>query len=681
MSTRRHFLKQSASGLAWSSGTSLVSTALATGRAAAATVGNPDRGTWAAHSDDTILAAAWAARFTSPLTNLLEPATTLRKGYFYAPDASGSSHYTISAAQTRWNVLGIVGANNAPLLTTVWGYGRTNPKTLAVDVTFPGRTFQVNRGQPINVSWRNQLVDANGATLPHLLGIDQSIAMQSDPVGRPIDGVPISIHHHGGDTAAEFDGGPDQWITPKRVQIGPGVSVGKGGAAGVNANALDDALSYTYDNTEEASLTWYHDHAEGLTRLNAYAGLAGVYVTRDSNEAELIRRNILPTGAYESVLMLQDKMFDANGQFIYPGDPLDYPPDAFANPLPDTPTHLPEMFGDVICVNGNAWPVMQVEPRAYRLRLINAADSRFFTLTFNGADGVAAATPFRLIGNDLGLGNTAPSLSTLTIAPGERYDIVIDFSALIGQRVVVNNSASIPFPGGDPVVPGVGCGVVMAFKVNKPFNKAVPRSVPITNATLLRGLLPPGARAGTKPVSPLLAPLSVKRGTPVRRVLLGEGTDEYLRIMPLLGSVDQGTLSFHDDPTEQVVIPHGQSSISEVWEFWNASEDAHPVHMHLVRFRVINRQDFSCTVSPKDMVNGWVGVTITDPAQPQPALGTAITGPDPHETAWKDTVVCPPGFVTRVLVTFNRPGKYVYHCHILSHEEHDMMRWYTVTQL
>jgi spore coat protein A, manganese oxidase len=680
MTSRRNFLKHSASGLAWSSGVGIVANAVSGGAALAQTVGNADRGAWAGATDPAIWQATWDARFSNPLPNVLAPATAISKGFVYAPDAAAGNTYTISASQTRANVLGIKDANNAPLMTTVWGYGKVDPKTHAMHVTHPGRTFVVNRNQPIHVKWRNDLVDADGVTLPHLLGIDQTISMQSDPNNTPINGVPIAIHHHGGDTAAEFDGVPDQWITPKRVQIGPGVMLGAAGTPGVNANALDQSLAYTYENTEEASLTWYHDHAEGLTRLNAYAGLAGSYVVRDSNEAELIRRNILPSGPYESVLLLQDKIFDANGQFVYPADSA-LAPVPTVGLSPDAPTHLPEMFGDIICVNGVAWPVMEVEPRPYRLRFLNGSDSRFYTLTFNGAGGTAQPSSFRLVGTDLGFGNTAPSLKSVTIGPSERYDLVINFGSLAGQSVILKNSAATPFPGGDPVVPGSGAEVVMSFKVTKPLNRAIPKALPIQNDTELRGWVPPHALPGTRSSAPKLAPLSTHGHTKVRRVLLAEGSDEYGRIMPLLGNYATGTLGFHEDATENVVIPAGQSSVTEMWEFWNCSEDAHPLHMHLVRFRVLNRQPFTCTVTNKDMINGWTGVTITDPASPQPQLDRKVTGPDPYETGWKDTAVCPPGFVTRVLVTFNRPGKYVYHCHILSHEEHDMMRWYTVTKL
>ncbi|RZS53000.1 multicopper oxidase family protein [Sphaerotilus mobilis] len=664
---RRRFLGWTGAGL----GLGLIGA----GNALAQTAGNARVSTWAGATDLAIWDAAWAARFSNPLPSLTAP------GFIYRPDVAGGNAYTVAAGQVQANVLGIRRAG-APLLTTAWGYGPVDPVSGQPQVSHPGRSFVVQQGSPIQVNWRNDLVDAQGQPLPHILPVDQTVMLQNDPANNPIDGVPIATHHHGGDTMAEFDGVPDQWVTPRRRQTGPGIQLGTPGDVGVNGDILanDGSIRYQYDNTEEASLTWYHDHAEGLTRLNAYAGLAGAYVVRDSNEAELIRRNLLPSGPHEVGLVLQDKVFDADGQFAYPADSI-LAPVPTEGLDPSLPTHLPEMYGDVICVNGVVWPKLDVEPRPYRLRLLNGSDSRFYTLTFDTTGGVGPFLGFRLIGTDMGFGNNAPMLRTLTIGPGERYDLVINFAGLAANAtVVLRNTAPTPYPLGAPVVPGSGPDEVMAFKVTKAFDRAYPKLAPIEDKTVLRGWVPLGKPAGTPSSAPRLPALRVPAGAPVRRVLLGEGSDEFGRIMPLLGTVAAGTLGFHEPSTENVVIPAGQTSVTEVWEFWNASVDSHPVHLHLVRFRVLNRQTFTCTLTPKPMINNWTGVTITDPAAPQPVLARAVTAPFPYETGWKDTVECPPGVVTRVLVTFNRPGKYVYHCHILSHEEHDMMRWFTVTK-
>jgi spore coat protein A len=171
-----------------------------------------------------------------------------------------------------------------------------------------------------------------------------------------------------------------------------------------------------------------------------------------------------------------------------------------------------------------------------------------------------------------------------------------------------------------------------------------------------------------------------KKATVTRQILLGEGCDEYGRIMPLLGTVAEGTKAFHDGAD---IFP--KFGTTEIWEFWNTTVDAHPIHMHLVKFRVLNRQIMTATPVAKAMANGWTGVALASP----PTLVDSTTGAlippatspvdaPPTEQGWKDTVVCPPGQVTRVVATFDKRGTYVYHCHILGHEEHDMMRWFQV---
>jgi spore coat protein A len=630
---RRRALLQALAGLAVPAAVPLPGVAAVTGNAAVTS--------WASLSDPTTYAQAFAARFTQALPNPLDGVGANGVNAFYRTDPIGPVRFNIQIHQVRQDVLGVPGK-----ATTVWGY--KNWET--AQATYPGRSFEVRRNVPTLVSWQNNLRTPAGP-LPHILPVDQSITIQT-----PTTGVPVVVHHHGGDTAPEFDGGPDQWHTPVRRQVGPGI----GDAA---TDPYAPATLYQYTNAQEASLHWYHDHAEGLTRINVHAGLAGLYVVRDGNEDYLTYlANTIPRPPYEVGLVLQDRCFDAVGNLVYAADPADYP--APASLPSNQPTHMPEMFGDVIVVNGKAWPNLRVEPRPYRLRLLNGSDSRFYTLSF----GAAAVYQ---IGTDLGLLNRGVPLRTVTIAPGERVDLVVDFGTAPGASIVVGNSAATPFPGG--VAPTGGATVVMRIQVNLPLNAAVPR----TAANLLPQL-PLRVLAETPPLPSASARLAAMSPAPtVRRVLLGEGTDQYGRITPLLGvyrpnnpGANRGTLSFADPATERPTV-----GSTEVWEFWNVSPDAHPVHMHLVQFQVIDRRSFSAPPpQATTMSNGWTGVRLVGPTS-----WTAAAVPAPaHEAGWKDTVVCPPGQVTRVLVTFNRRGRYVYHCHILSHEEHDMMRWYEV---
>lgn len=621
--------------------TALTVPAVVPQRAAAAVAGNPVVTSWASLSDPTTYAQAFAARFRQALPNPLDKVGANGVNAFYRTDPNVPARFNIQIQQVRQDVLGVPGKP-----TTVWGY--KNWET--AQATYPGRTFEVRRNVATLVSWQNDLRTAAGP-LPHILPVDQSITIQA-----PTTGVPLVVHHHGGDTAPEFDGVPDQWHTPVRRQIGPGI-----GAAAIDPDAPGTLSQYT--NAQEASLHWYHDHAEGLTRINVQAGLAGLYVVRDSNEDYLTYlANTIPRPPYEVGLVLQDRCFDAVGNLVYAADPADYP--APANLPSNQPTHMPEMFGDVIVVNGKAWPNMRVEPRPYRLRLLNGSDSRFYTLSFG------AASVWQ-IGTDLGFLNRGVPMRTVTIAPGERADLVVDFSSVSGKSIVVGNSAPTPYPGG--VAPAGGAAVVMRFQVKLPLNTAVPRS-----AARLLSLLPLRVLAETPPLLPPAVRMALTLPPPpVRRILLGEGTDQYGRITPLLGvyhpkdaAANRGTLSFADPATERPKV-----GSTEVWEFWNVSPDAHPVHMHLVQFQVVDRRAFSAPPPQATaMANGWTGVRLVGPTR---WTAAAVQAPA-HEAGWKDTVVCPPGQVTRVLVSFKRRGKYVYHCHILSHEEHDMMRWYEV---
>lgn len=740
MTNRRKFLQTAIAGMGYAG----INWTMP-GSALAATVG-AGQANWAIATDPVLLGRTWASRFSNTLPWALDPTNTVLAkalnlpasgvtlnpalpaniGFIYHPDPNAPNTYTIKAGQIDWPMLGPLNGtfkDGTPIPTTkAWGYGNGELEAAfangtGLPVTYPGRSFVVQRGAPIRVNWQNNLVDVGAAPLPHLVGVDQTISMQTDQSvatfdaqtnqtiynGAAILGVPTAVHHHGGDNAAEFDGGPDQWTTPRRAQIGPGVS-----AANSNANGL----SYAYENTEEACMHWYHDHGEGVTRINAYAGLAGLYVIRDNNEALLVSRGQIPSGPYELPVVIQDKCFAADGSLAYAGDPADYPVPGLTG-LP-SPTHHPEQFGDIIVVNGVAWPNLDVEPREYRLRLLNGSDSRVYALRFgwggtNRAGNFNQFLPVMKISTDLGFLNAPVEMprGEVILAPGERMDVVVDFSRIQptvpgGPRTVTMvNSGATPFPFGAPTAAGaMGAGTVMQFNVRLARGAATTAlnmpAIPNSRVTILKGNL---ALRGLDPATPVLPKARVPAGTKVRRVLLGEGVDEYGRVMPLMGAVslagdgplpnnypvNPGTLSFSQLPTETPAL-----NSTEVWEFWNSTVDAHPIHMHLVKFRVLNRQVFTApSVNATNMVNGWTGVQLAADAAGTPmteaqalvdATGLAsVPRPAPaDEQGWKDTVLCYPGEVTRVVAAFNRPGKYVYHCHILSHEEHDMMRWYEV---
>ena len=552
-------------------------------------------------SGGPILDAAGQPKFVNPLPNPLDPSFTFQPSGVM----DGVPHYEIAIRQFRQR-LGLYGPTGQALETTVWGYG-----TATQPPTYPGRTIVARRDQAITVRWLNELREG-GQPVPHLLPVDTSVhwALYGHDAMGPYQGpVPVVTHLHGGHTRSDSDGLPDAWFTPGFA------------ATGRLFNEI-----YRYDNDQLAATIWYHDHALGITRLNVYAGLAGFYILRDDVEDGLVAAGSLPGGAFDIPIVIQDRMFYASGELHYPAEPVE--------PGSPDPSVMPEFFGDVILVNGQAWPRLEVEPRPYRFRLLNGSDSRFYRLF------LSTEAPIHQVGTDEGLLAQPVALDQLTIGPGERADLVVDFSELAGQSIVMRNVARSPFPKGGTPNPNT-VGQIMAFAVTRPLS-ATPKAV-----------LPAALRP---PIMPL-----VQTG-PTRRLLLFEGVDEYGRLKPLLGTVADGGLAWTDPITESVKFGD-----VELWEIFNSTEDAHPIHLHLVSFQIVDRQRFQATQDPAS--GALSGVRLLGRSRP----------PEPNELGWKDTAQMMPGEVTRVIARFDRAGEYVWHCHILSHEDHEMMRRYEVT--
>lgn len=603
-------------------------------------------------------------KFLNPVPNALDP------GFIFQPKNKKKQTYKIGMYQfQQW--LGLIDpVTNAPLMTTVWGYG-DNPNT----GTFPGKTFEVQSNQPIQVKWTNDLVDQFDAPLPHILPVDESLHWafynHHDPQNPMYTiaehGVPVVPHVHGAHTESDSDGLPEYWFTPGWGVVGPRWV----------------KKDYVYDNDQEAGTIWYHDHGLGITRLNVYAGLAGFFIIRDDHDTGTPDNPLnLPAFPYEVAVAVQDRMFDTTGQLYLPttleGSAHGAPAAAAAaaGPIPN-PTVVAEFFGDHVLVNGVAWPNQDVEPRHYRYRLLNGSDSRFYVMHLQAADGSGNPTgpylPFYQIGTDNGLLPQPVTLDTLIIGPGERADLVIDFSAYNGQQLVFTNTGpDEPFRGlnadgsnndGEggvlPSADAASTGRIMSFAVNQPLDPNVPDS-----------FNPAGALRD--------APFTVAAPVRTRKLVLFEGEDQYGRLRPQLGIWDEskgdlnGSLMWDEAITE---LPN-LNDIEE-WEVYNATEDAHPIHLHLVAFEILGRRPF-------------VGEAITQP-EPDPVSGgtkqvfafTAWAGPEVGPAANeaggpKDTAQMYPGEMTRIRAKFDRPGRYVWHCHILSHEDHEMMRPYYV---
>jgi len=455
-----------------------------------------------------------------------------------------------------------------------------------------------------------------------------------------------AVHLHGGNSDPANDGDPMDFFGQGTSRI------------------------YHYGNTQEAAGLWYHDHAVGITRLNVFAGLASGYLVRDANDPGDGTTGLPPAPAYEVPLILQDRMFNATGTFNYPPNPT--PP-----PL-GLQTWIPEFFGDVATVNGKAWPNLNVNRGKYRFRVYNGSQARFYNMKLKISSGVIV--PFFQIGTDGGLLNAPVLLNKLLLAPGERADLVVDFATLAaGTKVVLTNDANAPFPSGPTAVKrgGAPLSQIMQFTVTSNVGWTVP--------------LPANLRLRTAPITRLAsAPAAAIKAT--KSMTLVEVHDAAG--VPLM--VLMNNMSFMPDDTTMTV----RTNTLEQWDLINTTVDAHPMHLHFTQFQVLNRQKFDAAgylvaaygVKPAG-ASIWPVPNTGSSIPVAPFLKGGASTPAPNEQGWKDTIVVMPGEVTRILVPFgaspagvtgpmaigaSHTGKYVSHCHILEHEEHDMMMRYTV---
>ncbi len=600
----------------------------------------------------TLLSFAWVlAMISLPLqAQLLDPATQTK---FVNPlpipaeiDATTGIPFEMEMNETsQW--LGLTDPlTGAPLMTKVWGYG-----PLGGPVSYPGPTLIAKQNVPVNVTWHNNLPPG------HFLPVDPSLHM-AHPAGvhaadfYAAGNIPTVVHLHAGKTESASDGLPEAWFTQGFGVTGPQY---------VKPN-------YTYDNNQEAATLWYHDHALGITRLNVYAGLAGFYQLEDQQERTLVRNGILPKGSHDIEIVIQDRMFDVNGQLFLPsktGDP--WFGDALGEPLllPFEPSVVAEFFGNYIVVNGMVWPFLEVEPRPYRFRLLNGSDSRFYILEFGEGAG---KMNFLQIATDNGLLPTAVQLDQLILSPGERAEVVVDFTGMENQFINLRNyGPDAPFKGlsagQNPADPNT-TGQVMQFQVTKKLKDNRGNPIPKVSAgTVLR---PPLEDLGQASV--------------IRKLALFEGTDADGRLQPLLGIINgdemktvgtlNGSLAWFEEITENPAL-----GAVEEWWVYNNTEDAHPIHLHLVSFQILNRQLFDAVVLDQDQIQHdgkeGTGGYVVESSIFYPGLAEE---PAANEKGWKDTFIVPPGYVGRIKARFDRPGRYVWHCHILSHEDHEMMR-------
>lgn len=541
------------------------------------------------------------------------------------PEIGSSNDYKLIISEFSQN-LGLVDAAGNPLETIVWGYNGS----------YPGPTIEARTNHPIKVQWVNQLPKEHLFAIDktiHWAGTDYNNSNSSDNDTEVVfNGIPTVTHLHGGHTDADSDGHPEAWYTPDFLYTG--------------SNFFNNFGKFTYDNSQEAATLWYHDHTIGITRLNVYAGLAGFYILRDDHEDELnlpknehvdINDQNSPMEYFEIPIAIQDRIFDSYGQLVYPTETF-FDPDESSVVIENS--ILPEVFGDFILVNGKPWPVLEVQPRKYRLRFLNGSDSRFYDLFLPGIT-------FIQIGSDGGLLEAPVSRDRLLLGPGERLDVIVDFSApgLWGKSLILKNNARSPFPFGKTVNP-LSSGQIMAFNV----------VTPLTNPDT--SVIPTSLRTTTTAV-----PGKILSET--RKLVLFEEEDEHGRLLPSLGTVEKGPLGFMDEITE-----NPGNGDTEIWEIYNTTPDAHPIHLHLVHFQVISTQKFNLK---KSLFGAGAQSAAQLIGQPKP--------PAPENAGRKDTFIVYPGEVARVKAYFDKEGEYVWHCHILSHEDNDMMRPFYVGTL
>ena len=620
-----------------------------------------------------------------------------------------AEYYEISVKQFKQQIL------PAPLgATTVWGYGavKSESKNGLLLHNAPSLTIEAKVGTPVMVKWINDLKDASGNFLPHLLPIDPTLHWANPPGGRSgrdtrptftttpgryTGPVPMVPHVHGAiGVGDESDGYAESWWLPDAKDIPAGYAK-KGtwynffankAAANFDATWGPGFATFMYPNDQRACTIWYHDHTLGMTGKNVYAGPAGFFIIRggkDGDSAVKDSRNgekaELPGPApdkddkfpsdkkyCEIAIAIQDRSFNSDGSLFYPdsraffGDVSpDGPITSFIPGSDVSPIHNPEFFGNCIMVNGATWPKLQVERRRYRLRLLNGCDSRTLVLKFDDPNvkvwQIGNETGFLTAPVNMNANPPDPSVAdsgkaVLLMGNAERADLIVDFTGATGGSVqLLNVGPDAPF-GGFPIdeadlADPATTGQIMRFE--------------LVAATSADSSTPPQFLR-----LPAIVPLPAavrRRRLSLVELISNQGWD--VPVETRLGTVDvsgnYNAMKWMDPVTENPGVGD-----TEIWEFYNTTVDAHPMHIHEVGFEVLNRQGI--TVTPGS-VDGTGTVAL---------IAGTRRDPQPWERGRKDTVLCLPGEVTRVKATFSTPGQFVWHCHIVEHEDNEMMRPYRI---
>jgi spore coat protein A, manganese oxidase len=736
------------------------------------------------------IAATTIPQFVDPLPKLDAAGGTIQT------IVAGTSQIQLNMEEFKANILPSTfippGGNYTG--TWVWGYVKAGTDLSATRDTYTGPVIVATRNVPTEIKYVNNLLTADTTNvIAYKYAIDQSLhwanpgmvdryVPNTDPasngetpwLGNPehyLDDIPAAVHLHGAEVPAALDGGPDSWFTKD----------GQHGATfySKDGNLYGNYCIYRYPNVQEASPLWFHDHTLGATRLNVYMGLAGAYALIDPNlvlpaglNATGLRAGALgPNAADDAVvpLVVQDRMFDANGQLYFPSGPYD-PVNPSLNP--EHAYWAPEFFGEVpnisdtVVVNGKTWPYMEVKAQRYRFYMIGGANARTWELTFN--DTTATVNPTHpviwQIGTDQGYLDKPVAVNPLVIMPGERAEFIIDFGGLpVGTEIVLNNvGPDEPFGGIPYGQPGniqapadpATTGRVMKFRVvagavtpDTSFNPAAPGATIRTGTQKIIRLVNPSTGTLASKVTPALTrsltlvEIANDNVRTVDGITYGGGPLEILvnnthwmgsrpneanpnqmmDLTPVNGGVPDGIGNYLTE------LP--QEGTTEVWEIVNTTMDAHPIHTHLAQFQLMNREAYDVAsyvtnaYAPAFPGNAFIPAygpplaytpsTVSggkyggNPDVTPYLISGTLTPPNANEAGWKDTVLCPPNTVTRFAVRFAPtdvgipanskalryqflpndaiPGSttggifdYVWHCHIVDHEDNEMMRPYAV---
>jgi FtsP/CotA-like multicopper oxidase with cupredoxin domain len=534
--------------------------------------------------------------------------------------------------------------------SVIWGY----------DGTVPGPTIEAERGRPVTVAWRNEL---DGA-LPVVVTTAPTAA---DASGVPVQCVPglsggtpdqnaaalaghTVVHLHGGLVPAPYDGWAENLFAPGQ-----------------------DAV-FHYPMSQRAALLWYHDHVMGVTRFGVYAGLAGLWIIRDQHERELG----LPEGPpFEVPLLIQDRNFGLDrsgrltGQLVHKTDP-----------------EVMEAFPPFTVVNGKVWPLLEVQPATYRFRVLNGSNARTYRLVLLH-DGEPELRRITQIGTDHGLLRAPARLPSdgLLLAPAERADLLVDFTGLApGSELTLLNTAAAPFDGAPfPAASAPGTADpgrmlpyphVMGFRV--------------ATGAVTRPAIPGELATDYRPPAPgMLASAPRRTIALVERELDGQPNMLTMRELAPADPAHTGpvlTITDHQQTTRyRTAAAHFEDATTffpvldryEVWQLINLTGDTHPIHVHLDPFQILSRRPIRYQIPDHGIEDRAITAAVTLERDPDDELGHTI---DDNERGLKDTVRVNPSEIVEIAVRFTTySGRYMYHCHILEHEDRDMMRPFVTT--